>query len=123
MRSQRQRSHSASTNKTFIFQTASKYMLYGWGSPLLIVTICVTIEFVSKSVSFGYRPQQDDVTSCWISNPLSNLVAFGVPLFVILLLNSFFFVSSALAIRKSCRSLKRRSSSTNITRTVSSMFV
>lgn len=123
MRSQRQRTYSASTNKKIIYQTAYKYMLYGWGSPLLIVTTCVIIEFSSENIIIGYTPQQNCNSPCWISNPLSNLVAFGIPLFLILLLNSYFFVSSARAIKKSSNISKHKGSPKGVTRTVNSMFV
>lgn len=123
MRSQRQRTYSASTNKKIIYQTVFKYMLYGWGIPILIVTTCVMIEFSCEYIIIGYKQQQDCNNPCWISNPLSNLVAFGIPLFLILLLNSYFFVSSARAIKKSSNISKHKGSPKGVTRTVNSMFV
>lgn len=57
------------------------YSLIGWGIPLLIVLICIIINFASDDL-IGYG-----VETCWIDNVNSALVAFVTPLAISLLFN------------------------------------
>ncbi|XP_067659278.1 uncharacterized protein [Haliotis asinina] len=108
-----------------------KYMLYSWGSPAIIVTICVILHFskIIPGVEIGYgshvyEPEPEDfsvnITSedsnsteddvdnveslgCWIQNPIASLTAFGAPIVIIFLLNSCLFVKTILCIRKTAK--------------------
>ncbi len=62
------------------------YSLIGWGIPLLIVFICVVINFASDNL-IGYG-----VETCWINDVNSVLVVFVTPLAISLLFNLFSFI-------------------------------
>ena len=81
-------------------RTLLRYMTYAWGIPAVIVGICIVVEFTFDNVYFGYQPNLSGMKLCWISNPFANLLAFGLPLALILLLNAIFFMISTVSIRK-----------------------
>ncbi|XP_046547056.1 uncharacterized protein LOC124257110 [Haliotis rubra] len=108
-----------------------KYVLYSWGSPAIIVTICVILHFtkIIPGVEIGYgghvyEPEPEDVSvnmtsedsnsteedvqnveslGCWIQNPIASLTAFGAPIVIIFLINSCLFVKTILCIRKTAK--------------------
>ncbi|CAK8690472.1 unnamed protein product [Clavelina lepadiformis] len=96
-----------------IFVIVVKYMAYGWGTPLLIVGVCVAVEFGMPQIHFGYR-YDPNVPMCWISNPTTNVLAFGVPLTTILLVNAILFTISIIAIRRVTQKQKRRRHSSTL---------
>ncbi|CAH1264625.1 HGF [Branchiostoma lanceolatum] len=71
-----------------------KYLLYTWLMPVPVVVMAVIVEFCS-SVRVGYGEH------CWIGNPTASLVAFGAPVFCILLVNAALVTFVLLTIRKS----------------------
>ena len=85
-------------------------MAYGWGTPLVIVGICAAIEFGSTGMRFGYTPDQHQIKACWISNPLANLLAFGVPLAVLLVMNATLFTLSLMAISQVAKETQKAKS-------------
>ena len=103
---------SAVGRSKMIRKTALKYMLYGWGMPALLVGVCVAIECGLPHLGFGYR-FDSSIRLCWITNGLSNILAFGVPLALILLINGIFFVLSIKSIQRMSTSRKRLISNTN----------
>ena len=114
-----------------IRKSVLKYMTYGWGGPAIIVAICIGIEFGFPYLKFGYR-FDPNIMLCWITNSFSNIVVFGVPLALILIANTGFFVCSILAIhrvsaqfqsRQSFHSSRSIKSNTAQTATPSTRFV
>ncbi|XP_052083548.1 probable G-protein coupled receptor Mth-like 2 [Mytilus californianus] len=116
------------------------YSLYAWGSPALIVGICSIIDFTkcipkfrigyggSSGSSYEYYTddsfsnQTDNPTiiklyrqkfGCWIQEPVAALVAFGLPMIVILLANAIMFIRTIICIRSVTKmvSLRTRRSS------------
>ncbi|XP_046360105.2 uncharacterized protein LOC124137722 [Haliotis rufescens] len=122
-------------NKTYVLpeireksKYLCKYVLYSWGSPAIIVAICVILDFtkVIPGVEIGYGSQgytedssvnitsedwnstEDDVQDveslgCWIQNPFASMTAFGAPIVIIFLMNSCLFVKTILCIRKTAK--------------------
>lgn len=114
-----------------------RYLLYAWGAPALIVGACVTIDFshVFPSVRVGYG-MSDTVDlfytggnmtntepngthsflqdggprrlGCWIQDPLASLIAFGVPLICIVLVNAVLFTRTIVSIRKTIKTINLR---------------
>ena len=80
-------------------------MLYAWGMPLLIVSICLIVEF-AFDINFGYEDYPEAPDICWISQPTSNLVAFGVPLAVIFIVNGVFFTLTIIKLNKVSAQMK-----------------
>ena len=103
---------SAAGRSKMIRKTALKYMLYGWGMPTLIVGVCIAIEFGLPHLKFGYHIDEQ-MMLCWISNTLSNVLAFGVPLALILVVNGVFFGLSIKSIQRISTSRRRLSSVAN----------
>ena len=68
------------------------YSLIGWGTPLVIIIVSVTVNFTSDGL-VGYG-----VEACWISNSRGLLVFFIIPLALSLLFNllSFIWVITSL---------------------------
>lgn len=116
------------------------YSLYAWGSPALIVGICSIIDFTkwipnfrigyggSSGDSYEYYTydtfsnQTDNPTitklyqqkfGCWIQEPVAALVAFGLPMIMILLANAIMFIRTIICIRSVTKmvSLRTRRSS------------
>eukprot|EP00058_Branchiostoma_floridae_P009861 XP_002595349.1 hypothetical protein BRAFLDRAFT_87598 [Branchiostoma floridae] len=71
-----------------------KYVLYTWLMPVPVVVVTVIVDF-SNSVRVGYGE------NCWIGNPTSSLVSFGVPVICALLVNAVLVTFVLLAIRRS----------------------
>ncbi|CAH1775493.1 unnamed protein product [Owenia fusiformis] len=108
-----------------------RYMLYSWGSPLLICLACVIIEYTKMfpSVRIGYgRPiidmdTQTNITKettsdtigirygCWIREPLATLIVFGGPITLICVTNTILFIFTIFRLRQNSkfnRSLKSK---------------
>ena len=68
------------------------YLLSGWGIPFVVLLPCVVLHFC-ECTTFSYGG-----LGCWIADPLSNIVAFGVPVACSLLLNAVFFAITISAI-------------------------
>lgn len=88
-------------------------MLYGWGVPAVAVGICLIVEFATPWIKFGYLYDSNS-SQCWIHNSLANIIAFGVPLAVILLVNGAFFAASIVALSRTKARAKRRLSSVDV---------
>ncbi|XP_078603922.1 uncharacterized protein LOC144877752 [Branchiostoma floridae x Branchiostoma japonicum] len=71
-----------------------KYVLYTWLMPVPVVVLTVILDF-TNSVKVGYGE------NCWIGNPTSSLVSFGVPVICALLVNAVLVTFVLLAIRRS----------------------
>ncbi|XP_071804839.1 adhesion G-protein coupled receptor G6-like [Asterias amurensis] len=84
------------------------YALYGWGSPTVIVCVCVILSYcncVDVDVHYG------DSEACWLGGGTANLVAFGVPVALIIGTNAVLFALTIIGIRIT----RRASGKMNIT--------
>ncbi|XP_041471191.1 adhesion G-protein coupled receptor G6-like [Lytechinus variegatus] len=71
-----------------IYKTFLLYCAYGWGAPLVVVLVSVAVDFWSNA-DFQYGT----IASCWITGGLANLLAFGVPVGLTLLVNVAMFTN------------------------------
>jgi hypothetical protein len=83
------------------------YSLIGWGIPLLIVVICVVINFASDDL-IGYG-----VEACWIDDVNSALVVFVTPLAISLLFNLLSFIWIVVNLCKSATVKARKTGNQN----------
>ena len=81
------------------------YLIYGWGSPLLLVGSTIVLHLYAQNAFYGIY---GDETACWINNGWANLMLFGVPVSVLLLVNTYFYISVVWGIHKSKRFVKRQ---------------
>lgn len=113
---------SMPVQKNYLRRIVFRYILYAWGVPLLIVGIAAALEFAVDGVDVGYI-YDPEFGFCWISNPTANIIVFGVPVLIILLVNSVFFALAIVAIRKTeknvTRSGKRLGTLTSVTENAS----
>ncbi|XP_071804245.1 uncharacterized protein [Asterias amurensis] len=86
-RARLQRLHSDAT-------TVLLYMLYAWGSPLLVVIPCIAVHFC-RCTSFQYGNKD----ACWIKDGLTNLLAFGLPVAILLIINIILYCKTVAGIR------------------------
>ena len=124
-----------------------KYMMYGWLSPVLVVSLTLIIDIVLGETdaynsslrpcyaSFLKRctslpnevvhlhltptnetaaacteerpPRLIQMKSCWIQNGKANLLFFGLPIFLIIIVNGIFFFVTVWNIRKKKRIQKK----------------
>ncbi|XP_033118603.1 latrophilin receptor-like protein A [Anneissia japonica] len=80
--------------KTFV-----KYSIIAWGSPFVIVAICVMLSMTVESLGFEYG----STSVCWISDPVISLVIFGGPVAFALFLNSIFFGMTVHGVRETIK--------------------
>ncbi len=86
------------------------YSMCGWVLPAKIVLIALLVELCPNGfMGESFKPKFGQ-SSCWFGNGASLLVFFGAPVFVILVCNFSFFVSSAYMIYSS-HSMARYSAS------------
>ena len=69
------------------------YVLIAWISPLVVVGPCLVLHF-SGDGTFGYGGH----LFCWLTNSMSIIIFFGIPLAISLLLNILFFARTAFVI-------------------------
>ena len=80
-----------------------KYLLFGWLLPLLVVAPGLVIDLCNCStIPFQYG--HDGV--CWIYNQYANLVVFGCPLILCLLINFVLFSNTAWNIHTTKKNTK-----------------
>lgn len=80
-------------------------MLYAYGVPLVIVAVAIAFNFCGCTGNFmvGYGQLY-----CYISDPNANLVFFGIPLGIVLVINLILFVLSVNIIRRASSSVKKQ---------------
>ncbi|XP_072031883.1 uncharacterized protein [Amphiura filiformis] len=72
-----------------------KYLLHGWGSPMLVIIPCLVLHLCACSdVPFQYGNE----SACWIYNQYANLVVFGGPLMICMLVNLILFCNTMWSI-------------------------
>ncbi|XP_072042957.1 uncharacterized protein [Amphiura filiformis] len=75
--------------------------LVGWGIPSTIVVICLIIHGAQpEGISFQYGHQQG---ACWISNAEANLIFFGIPVAISVVLNFILFSWTVVVLWKTKR--------------------
>lgn len=93
-------------------------MMYGWGTPFVLVFIAFALDMWVDSVNVGYQ-YDPCIGICWIANDAANVLAFGVPVFVILFVNIIFFSLTIHSIRKFEKKPTRNSKKSQRTTSVS----
>ncbi|XP_041453440.1 adhesion G-protein coupled receptor D1-like [Lytechinus variegatus] len=78
------------------------YLSLAAGLPLLIVATCLALMFFVEGIDLHYGDEQ----TCWIGGGQSNLIAFGVPVLVLLVFNFSCFLDTMRGILKSKRERK-----------------
>ncbi len=68
------------------------YQLVGWLSPLLIVSVTTIVHFFTPNGVYGGE------TVCWITNRMTNIFAFGVPVALVISNNMIFVVITLVAL-------------------------
>ena len=68
------------------------YLLSGCGIPCIVLLPCLVLHFC-KCTTFSYGGP-----GCWSADPMSNIVAFGVPVAISLWLNIVLFAITIAAI-------------------------
>ena len=66
--------------------------IIGWGLPLMLSLACLALHF--SNVPFEYGTEE----ACWVSDPIANIIVFGIPVAVSLLLNAICFVTTLRAL-------------------------
>lgn len=75
------------------------YSLCGWALPAKIVLIAVVVDLCPINlVNDRFKPHFGEGNACWFGNGQSLLIFFGLPVFIILICNLIFFLSSAFMI-------------------------
>ena len=99
-----------------------RYAIYGWGLPLLIVFLCVLLDFAGliPSVRIGYGSAYQKTTGsssgerfslvCWISSPVASIVTFGVPIMLMCFANAVYFGLTICTINSSAKFTNNNSS-------------
>ncbi|XP_036356909.1 uncharacterized protein LOC118762465 [Octopus sinensis] len=87
------------SNRSFKF-----YMLYAWLSPVAIVAGAVVTQYFQSDSAFS--PAYGD-SLCWFNKRLSLLIFFGLPLIIILIMNTIFFTFTFRAIYSANKFTKR----------------
>jgi hypothetical protein len=85
-----------SLDKGSQLQTFLIYNLYAWGSPFIICVIAVIIDQYSDA-NIHYASER----ICWLQPGMANLIAFGIPVALILVYNLVAFISLGLSIHRS----------------------
>ena len=90
------------------------YFVYALGIPLLVVVPCIAIHYCQCSnllhLTYG------DEHACWIRDGFANLVVFGCPLGLFLMINILLYIRTIRGIRKSrlqTRLLRKRTALQN----------
>ncbi|XP_054751668.2 uncharacterized protein LOC129257380 [Lytechinus pictus] len=90
-------SFTVSTNST---RAIVSYLLFTVLTASIIVGCCLAIHFtVGEDLNFSYG--NDNV--CWIVNHAANLIAFGCPLGVFLIINTILFLHTVAGIRNASK--------------------
>ena len=77
------------------------FPILGWSLPSIISTICVCLHFVkTDNLFFEYG----SISPCWITNPMANLLGFGVPVGISLGINIILY---PIIVFKSCGQQRR----------------
>lgn len=99
-----------------------KYSVWGWGSPLLILAISVSIDFffaelddASETALRSIRPLYGHNNLCWIGQGLALFLFFALPAFILIALNIFLFGWTAKAILKQSRDAEKVFSKEKVT--------
>eukprot|EP00057_Strongylocentrotus_purpuratus_P018178 XP_011672652.1 PREDICTED: uncharacterized protein LOC105442336 [Strongylocentrotus purpuratus] len=100
--------HTFGYNQSFTFAQTSlkslvRYLVYVPGVSLCVVIPCVCIDVITDSQVLDYT--YGDL--CWVGDDLMRLLAFGVPMAVLLAINVIFFSYTAIGIWKGHQNAKK----------------
>ncbi|XP_038051843.1 uncharacterized protein LOC119724728 [Patiria miniata] len=87
------------------------YMLFAWGTSLVIVCVCIALHFCQCA---GSGPIYASEISCYIVNSKVNLYAFGVPVALTLTISICLFVFTVVNLRISRSSTRMARNETRI---------
>ena len=73
------------------------HYVLGWGIPLLLVLLSLGMNYSDVNVDF--RPEFGG-SRCWYTKRYAMLVYFGVPMAISILMNIFFYIHTAISLRK-----------------------
>ncbi|ESO84356.1 hypothetical protein LOTGIDRAFT_75274, partial [Lottia gigantea] len=79
-----------------------RYAMYAWGSPAIIVALCVFIEYGNvndTNETYGVN----HYSGCWITRPVAALITFGLPIMVIFVINTVFFIRTIICIQATAK--------------------
>ncbi len=80
-----------------------KYILYGWLTPVIVIVPCLVVDLCDcTDIEFQYGTRG----TCWIYNQYANLVAFGGPLVLCLMINIVLFFRTTRNIHKTKQNTK-----------------
>ena len=86
--------------------------IVGWAFPSIPVAICICLHFMKvDSLFFEYGSS----SPCWITNPMANLLSFGVPIGISLLINISLYL---IIVFKSCGQQRRSRQLRQMTRSI-----
>ena len=85
--------HKDSQLRTFLL-----YTLYAWGSPLIVCFIAVILD-QHADINIDYASER----ICWLQPGMANLIAFGVPVALILVYNLLAFIALGLSIHRALK--------------------
>ena len=74
----------------------SMYILYSWGSPLLVIAPCVFIHHCQCTSRMTLRYGDHDI--CWIGDGIANLTMFATPAATLLVVNLLLYVHTVTEI-------------------------
>ncbi|CAG5130031.1 unnamed protein product [Candidula unifasciata] len=85
-----------------------RYALYAWGAPLFIVSLCMFIDFTTATSSNDTSvTDEKTIHTCWITQPLAALIAFGAIILLIFFINCIFFGKTIACISKTAKMAKK----------------
>jgi hypothetical protein len=104
----------ARESKAYKVKLLVMYTLLGWGIPLLIVLLTITVNFATTGLVLYGETEDGITTSCWINHPASLIVAFTAPVGILLFYNFVIFVIVTVYLCVSSRSHSKLNRSTKV---------
>ncbi|XP_038045550.1 uncharacterized protein LOC119720088 [Patiria miniata] len=77
------------------------YSVYGWGAPVLVVSVFFAFHLCGDCMGLGYRYGSDK--ACWIIGRFAVLLAFGVPMMSSVILNGVLFATTVWGVHKTLK--------------------
>lgn len=95
------------TKKNANYRRFTVYSLIAWLSPLVLIVISLIIDnyHFDTNIINAIKPNYG-VKICWINSKLSLLTLFAIPLLIIMLINSTFFVLTAIKLNETKSNLR-----------------
>ena len=87
-----------------------RHMLIGWGFPLVFVAIAIGVDYSNAKMT--YRPNFGGLR-CWFTQRIALMTYFGLPVAISIVLNIFFYVLTAMNLRRAFKDKKSRKTQQN----------